>query len=351
MHAIDAPLDVILGDPLQAVAAGGALGYVGLDIPPDLLLAAPRGSCHLPWRVTHDTPRADAWLESSFPLYARSMLEDWADGRFDCFDQVVFTRGEDVSQRLYYYVCELQRCGKLAGPRPLIFDIARIDRLSSRRYTESALRQLAHQLQLSDELLSAGIARANALRQLFGEMRHRRRTEGSVYEKIVRASLFADVGPAIGLLNTHSAPGDRRPVVLGGSSPPDQRIHQFIEANGGFVAAEFYDRNLERLGGTVQNSPTDPVSAISQGWLRQTFLGRDLKAPEQRLQALVAETQAQACILWFAREDEALAWQVPRLRSALEAANRPCLVLSARDWDFADGAAEAMQTFLAGLPQ
>ena len=86
MPDIDQSLDALLRDPLQAVTAGGALGYVGLDIPPDLLLAAPRGSCHLPWRVSADTPRADAWLESSFPPYARSMLEDWADGRFECFD-------------------------------------------------------------------------------------------------------------------------------------------------------------------------------------------------------------------------------------------------------------------------
>ena len=62
MHTIDQSLDSLLHDPLQAMAAGGGLGYVGLDIPPDLLLAAPRGSCHLPWRFMRDTPRADEWL-------------------------------------------------------------------------------------------------------------------------------------------------------------------------------------------------------------------------------------------------------------------------------------------------
>ena len=238
----------------------------------------------------------------------------------------------------------------MAGPRPLIFDIARIDRPSSHRYTAAALQQLAQQLRLTPAQLSAGVARANALRAQFADLRARARTEGSVYEKIVRASLFADVGPALGLLERDGLSQAGCRVVLGGSSPPDQRIHQLIEASGGFVAAEFYDRNLERLGGTV-TAGADPVSAISQNWLRQTFLGRDLKAPEQRLQALVDETRSQATILWFARDDEALAWQVPRLRRALEAAQTPCLVLTARDWDFADGAAQVMQTFMAGLPR
>jgi hypothetical protein len=349
MPAPDEPLDALLRNPLQAVAAGGALGYVGLDLPPDLLLAAPRGSCHLPWRVTHETPRADAWLESSFPLSARSMLEDWALGRFDCFEDVLFTRGEDVSQRLYYYVCELQRGGKLGGPRPLIFDIARIDRPSSHRYTEAALRALARQLRLTDESLNAGIERANALRELFSQLRQVRRTVGSVYEKLVRASLFADIRPVLTPLDPQSLPDVRGRVVLAGSSPPDERIHLLIESCGWQVAGEFYDRNLERLGSTVE-ATADPVQAIARSWLRQTFLGRDLKAPEQRLAELVRDSHAQAVLLWFARDDEALAWQVPRLRRGLEAARIPSLVLSARDWDFTDGAAQAMQTFLEGLP-
>jgi hypothetical protein len=348
MHALDQSLDALLADPLQALGADGAVGYVGLDIPPDLLLAAPGGSCHLPWR-TRETPRADEWLESTFPPYARSMLEDWAEGRFDSLEQVVFTRGEDVSQRLYYYVCELQRCGKLAGPQPLIFDIARIDRPSSHRYTEAALRQLAQQLRLTDELLNQGIARANALRAMFGELRQRRRAPGSVYEKIVRVSLFANVGHARDALNAPDLPDDGRRVVLGGSSPPDGRIHQWLESCGARVCGEFYDRNLERLGDAVQEGGIDPVSAIARSWLQYTFLGRDRKAAGERLQALVRETQAQAVVLWFAREDEALAWQVPRLRRGLEAANIPALILTARDWNFADGAAAAMQTFLEGL--
>jgi hypothetical protein len=261
MQAIDEQLNALLHAPLQAVAAGGALGYVGLDIPPDLLLGAARASCHLPWRITKDTPRADAWLESSFPLWARSIMEDWAQGRFDCFDEVVFTRGEDVSQRLYYYVCELQRCGKLSGPKPLIFDIARIDRPSSHRYSAESLRTLTRQLQITDESLTTGIQRANDLRGMFSRMRQARLARGSLYEKIVRASLFADVAPVVAALARECVGSIRGRLVLAGSSPPDERIHQAIESSGWLVAGELYDRNLERLGGAVQVDAADPVRA------------------------------------------------------------------------------------------
>ncbi len=351
MQAIDESLNALLRTPLHAVSAGGALGYVGLDIPPDLLLAAARGSAHLPWRVTQDTPRADAWLESSFPPWARSMLEDWALGRFDCFAEVVFTRGEDVSQRLYYYVCELQRRGKLSGPTPLIFDIARIDRPSSHRYTAEALRRLARRLQLTDESLRAGIQRANALREAFSGLRRARRAPGSLYEKLVRASLFGDVGPVVAALGRQAPASGRRRVVLAGSSPPDERIHELIEARGWQVAAEFCDRNLDRLGGVVENCDADPVQAIAQSWLRHTFLARDLAIPGERLQALLRETQADAAVLWLTREDEALAGQRPRLRRALAYAGIPFVALSAADWNFADGAAQDIQAFLDGLHQ
>src|SRR5690242_8540635 len=126
MSTIEAKLDDILSHPLRAALScgGGAWGYVGLDIPPDLSGVPGRVSCHLPWRKQINAPRAEKWLERSFPGWAFSILEDWSSGQFDCFEQVVFSRGEDAAQRLYYYICELQRRGKLHGPRPLVFDIA-----------------------------------------------------------------------------------------------------------------------------------------------------------------------------------------------------------------------------------
>ena len=348
MTAIDNPLQAILDHPLAGCAGGGALGYVGLDIPPDLLLAAPSGCCHLPWRVSQHTPVAEQWLESTFPIWARTVLEDWAAGRFDCFAQVVFTRGEDVSQRLYYYVCELQRLGKLAGPRPRIFDIARIERASSQRYTESALRALATELQLSSEQLRDGIVRANELRALFAQWRVANRSSGSRYERLVRASLYADVRP-LGAGWEEAPPAFRGRLLLAGSSPPDDRIHRCVESRGWLVAQEYYGRDLCRLGEPVDPAAADPIAAIARGWLRQRFLIRDAAHSAARLLERVSAARADAVLLWCAREDEALVWQVPALKRALQERGIASLILGARSWDFEDGAAEEVQAFLEGL--
>ena len=56
-------------------------------------------------------------------------------GAFDDLHAVVFSRADDASQRLFYYVRELQQRGLLQGPRALVFDIALIPRESSLAHT------------------------------------------------------------------------------------------------------------------------------------------------------------------------------------------------------------------------
>ena len=47
----------------------------------------------------------------------RSIAEQWLTGELDFLDAVVFPRSDDSAQRLYYYLCELQRRGARAAAR------------------------------------------------------------------------------------------------------------------------------------------------------------------------------------------------------------------------------------------
>src|SRR5690606_33505887 len=146
------------------------VGFVGPDIPIDVLIASGRPFGHLPWRTDGATPWADRWLESSFPYWSRSILEQWHDGVFDALETVVFSRADDAGQRLYYYVRELQRSGKLGGPVPRMFDIALIPRDSSLAHTEAAVLELMRVLDIAADALPDGIARANGLRRQLAEL-------------------------------------------------------------------------------------------------------------------------------------------------------------------------------------
>ena len=67
-----------------------------------------------------------------FAPWARAILEGWAAGDYDGLGQVVFSRADDSTQRLYYYLCELQRRGLVGGPEALILDIAKVPRAEQR---------------------------------------------------------------------------------------------------------------------------------------------------------------------------------------------------------------------------
>ncbi|HMB58326.1 MAG TPA: hypothetical protein VKN35_00310, partial [Xanthomonadales bacterium] len=164
-------IKTVLADPLaRARKADFPVGYVGLDIPEDLLAADGVFATHLPWLTGRETPRADDLLEESFPGWARSMVEDWAEGVFDFMPFVVFTRGDDTTQRLYYYVCEMQNRGLAKGPQPLMFDIARIRKPSSEAWTNAAVKQLAGELGLNRAAVETGTVRANERRELLGKL-------------------------------------------------------------------------------------------------------------------------------------------------------------------------------------
>jgi hypothetical protein len=76
-------VDGKLDDPLAAVAQSGTgVAFVGPDVPIEVLLASGRPFGHLPWLEAGRTDWADRWLESSFPFWARCILEQWRQGVF-----------------------------------------------------------------------------------------------------------------------------------------------------------------------------------------------------------------------------------------------------------------------------
>ena len=85
MNGIDttAAIAGALEAPLGSSGGSDAVGFVGPDVPIEVLLASGRPFGHLPWHATDTTPWADRWLESSFPYWARSILEQWHAGVFD----------------------------------------------------------------------------------------------------------------------------------------------------------------------------------------------------------------------------------------------------------------------------
>jgi hypothetical protein len=112
------------------------IGFANADVPVELIDASGAFALSLAYAASAGTPHADQYLEASFSVLERSIAERWLSGKLDLLDAVIFSRGSDSSQRLYYYLCELQRRQLTRGPRPLLFDLAKIPRASSVAYSQ-----------------------------------------------------------------------------------------------------------------------------------------------------------------------------------------------------------------------
>ena len=342
-------IDAVLAEPLCVVRdTQRAIGYVGFDIPEDVLAAPVLAAAHLPWDRRRRTPDADRILEDSFPGWSRSLLQDWLDGRFDFMTHVVFTRGDDASQRLYYYVCELQRRRRLAGPEPLIFDTARICRSTSADWTAAAVRKLVAELDIAAADLREGMRRANRRREMLAALDANRTSKSAVYERIARASLFAPVETLDLPAGTPAATAAGK-VLLAGSNPPDDTLHLAVEEAGWRVAGEIYDRDLRRLGPVVDADDKDPESAVARGASAGITGPRSMHDRPALIVQDAATRGVDAVVFWLHEDDEAIAWDVVPARRALEARGCPTLVLARRAWDLTDEPQAEIIGFLGGL--
>jgi hypothetical protein len=317
----------------RAAAARGerVIGYVGNEIPVALILAANALPVRLRARADGATSAADRFVESSFAPPLRSIADQWLKGALDHLDAVVFARGDDSGQRLYYYLCELQRRGVCAGPRPLLYDIASLARPSSFEHTLDSTRLLATQLGSAANRLEPALQRVARREALAQAVRAQRLLPAPLRGSAAWAFEFAagcdwretfDQGASQWLDHASLLPVPRR-VMLAGDPPPDDQLHLAVEASGASVVLE-----LTESVGTPGRNQREPFAALAE-----EFQGRESPVLAMRRNARWLATQAQdhrieAVLVWLSEEDEALPWEIARQVRALRDSAIPVLLLT-----------------------
>ena len=287
----------------------GMIASVGPGLPLELLRASGRYAGALPIDLDRQVTSAGEWLESKFAPWAPLLLQGWADGDYDHLSQVLFTRADDTAQRLYYYVCELQRRGLVGGPEALMFDVAMIPRPSSLARTEQKLRDLGDLLGVDAAALEAALEEA--------------RPDDAVAD-----------GPV---------------CLLHGSPPPDRRLHAMIEAAGFTPVGPTLADHWNHRTVLARKGSGDPFAALAASLCEDTSGPRSFADRGAALARRLEAAGARAAVLWRIEEDEAEVWHLPAERRALEASGLPHLVLTRRDWFARDGVAGEIAAFLGGV--
>lgn len=289
------------------------IAIAGPNLPLEILQASGRYAGPLPFDPDRDVTRARAWLESKFMPWSAAVLEAWAEGEYDHFGQVMFSRADDTSQRLYYYVCELQARGLIGGPQATIFDVAKIPRLTSEERTIAKARALAAALDVSDAALEQAIVASN------GERAQEPATSAG------------------------------RVCLLAGTSAPDGRLHRAIASAGFEPVGQTLVDEWTDLGPSIEEGTGDPAAAIGRQVHARKAGPRSFADPADKLSTRVEAAGATAVILWQTEEDEAQSWQLPAQRRLLESSGLPHLVLTRRDWLAGDGSPAEIVEFLSGV--
>jgi hypothetical protein len=346
-----------IADPLAEARSRARQGqriiaFTQPDVPVELIMAA--GAFPLALSVgARSTPRAVELLESGFSTASRAVAEQWLTGQLDFVDTVVLSRGDDSFQRLYYYMCELRRRGKLGGPKALLFDLAKIPRPTSLIHTAAAVRILAEEISSDALQLKGAIRVRNRRRALLERLDEARASHappaGEFCEQILR---IADTRGAARFdeqlghwLNEPRADWAGPRVLLTGSRVTDDELHHAVAAGGGRVIGEL-SHHLATMANIRPPSDTEPLESLAQYYHDLTYGPRHFADRGALLAAQVRHLKPSAAIVWASEEDESVAWQLPHLMKTLEELSIPALRLARQT--VGEGA-RAVRQFVQGL--
>ena len=275
-----------------------------------------RRACHLPWQADRATPCADQWLESSFPGWARSILEDWADGRFDACAR---SCSRAATMRRSGCITTCASCsGAASSPVPSRWcstsrgfratpaaAYARRARQPSPRRSASTRRPGSR---ASDEPMRCAMASPPlAASGVQGERRQSPRARQPVRRRDRRCSATRLRWRCRHRACACCLPAARRRMSgcttrsRARAEKSSAQLHAMRSA--GSARASTPERGRHRAP-----SPT-PCSASSGP---RSFVDPAQVARRRALDA----SRADAVVLWLTREDEALAWHVPAQRRA-----------------------------------
>ncbi len=332
----------------QAWKAGGGrvAGYIGVDVPEELLLAAG----FLPLRVTGrpggDTTLADQYLGATFNGLARTMFNRLLDGTYAFLNRLIIPSTPEAVLRLFYYLREIRRL----EPRPEIpdfyfFELLHTRYRTSNLYNRDRMRDFKEHLEawaghrLTGENLREAVAVCNENRRLLQEVARLRtetapRLSGTEALQVIGAAMYIPKADHNELLRRLLGDAERLPTLSGvrlfveGSSLDLASFYEIVESYNAVIVAEDNDWG-NRYFDTLVDETGDPLDAIADRYhhkapspARSTIQQRVDYCLHKALQAGV-----EGAIFFILSGDNPASWDYPEQRKALEAHGIPTLCL------------------------
>lgn len=317
----------------EHVAAGGkVVGYVTPCVPAELIEAAGMRPIMLSAGAETSTTLGDRVMEDLFDTSVRGIFERLLKGEFDFLSAIVLPRANDSAHRLYYYLSELKRTGDAKLPPVLLCDVVMTPDEASRRYSIDALERLWAELkalgkrEAGDSDLALAVTRSNARNDLLQALVDlRRKSPGSVTgcealvvfaaARMLPHNVFSESAKA--MIGARPArPGLR--VIICGSVQDGGELHDLIEAAGGAVVGDYHSGGDLSVGRTRGGGAA--LESLVDGLRTDPAATRRVVDTAGHIVGFAKTCGAQAAIFSYFAEEEALTWDYPEQKAALEAA-------------------------------
>ncbi|WP_439381105.1 2-hydroxyacyl-CoA dehydratase [Amycolatopsis lexingtonensis] len=302
------------------------VGYVGADVPVELITAAGLRPRRLAGNPGGDSALGDRYLGRGVDPVARSILTRILTGAYGPLEAIVVSRDCEASLRLFYALRELHRVEPELGLPPVrLVDVLHLPHHTTTRYVHAKIAQLREWLgrwrPITDDDLGAAITAHDTLRRSLGrlaDLRRANRLSGTRFLEVVAATTALPVTEAIALVDGVSAdPRETEGVrlFLTGSSHDGPAVYETLERNGFLVVGEDHDWG-ELLFARTCAAPTELA-------LAERYQHNGPAAPRASIRQRAAHTAAaaRACgaeiLFSYARiHDDAPPWDFPEQRAA-----------------------------------
>ncbi|MEV7043679.1 2-hydroxyacyl-CoA dehydratase family protein [Amycolatopsis sp. NPDC051061] len=304
-----------------------AVGYVGADVPVELITAAGLLPLRLAGKPGEDSTPGDRYLGRGVDPVARSILTRILTGGYGPLEAIVVSRDCEASLRLFYALRELHRVEPERRLPPVrLVDVLHLPHHTTTRYVQAKIAQLREWLgrwrPIGDDELAAAITAHDTLRRSLGRvaaLRRANRLNGTRFLEVVAATTALPVTAATALVERVLAAGSPEVegvrLFLTGSSHDDPAVYEALERNGFLVAGEDHDWG-ELLFARTCAAPTELA-------LAERYQHNGPAAPRASIRQRAAHTAAaaHACgaevLFSYARvHDDAPPWDFPEQRAA-----------------------------------
>jgi len=354
----------------HAAAGGKVVGYVTPCVPAELIEAAGMRPIMLSAGTETSTTLGDRVMEDLFDTSVRGIFERLLKGEFGYLSAIVLPRANDSAHRLYYYLSELKRTGEAKLPPVLLCDVVMTPDEASRRYSIDALGRLWEELKAisgcygGEQETRVAITLANKCKSALVSMVQTPRRQAPLPGALALAAfaaphMLSPIAEAL-LLSGFGLPRTKLPesrVIICGSTQYDAGLHELIEDAGGAVVGDYHAGGELSVGSEIglfvpaprRFSETPVLELLVDLYRADLAASRRCVDAGAHIAQFASDCGANLAIFSYFPEEEALTWDYPEQKAALEGAGVRVLRLpeQTRPFDIAGNRA-AVEEFLRG---